>query len=267
MKRRLNFTGRRKIDKKNVSISVEPVDNDSPKFNANLDFSEMNFPEGSKVYIDAKHKTEWKRFDFGETGDLGAREKTILDDIALLEGLKFRVLVVDNEKRIIGLARAISPKIKDENRNNLLPVKISEMDLLWDLDYPGSRPELHINEDIKGSVEMVESDSAFRLSVFPEVLRRILYRIVFWEDEVDDPKETSEWHKEWLEFAAQFNDDMELPNTFNPENVSFDSEKIDRWIDIVVDEFAINMRREWNDIEEKDFGSGSKIQRELTQYD
>ena len=67
MKRRVNFTGRKRIPRRDVSVSL--MERDGPRsFDATLRLDGSGLPKDAMVYVEAYHKTDYMRYPFGTVG-------------------------------------------------------------------------------------------------------------------------------------------------------------------------------------------------------
>ncbi len=221
-----------------------------------MDLEGAGFPDGARVYLNAYHKLEFRRFDFGRVENIGPREELSLKGVGFVENLKFRVLVTDKNSRIVGIAEEIKPEIKAGRVESLLPVIPDDIGKeLWKIDYSGrgGMPELFINSKIDGVLEMAESDPVFRLSSYPAILREILQRIVYIEDEVMNPENLSGWHKKWMDFACMIAT-KKPPDVLHPSENNFNDNEVEKWINSVTEEFSNRRISEWKEVNKEDFG-------------
>ena len=97
MIRRLNYTGRVRIVREDVHVTVIERKGKLPFFKAELDLAGYGLPGDAKVYVEAYRQTFWMRFDFGSVGRLAAPEHPELSDFDSLEGILFRVRVTSSD--------------------------------------------------------------------------------------------------------------------------------------------------------------------------
>jgi hypothetical protein len=64
MRRRLNYTGRVKINRSDVFIAIQKKD-ELLIFDADLKLDDYGLPADSQIYIEAYRQTVWMRFLFG----------------------------------------------------------------------------------------------------------------------------------------------------------------------------------------------------------
>lgn len=66
---RLNFTGRRRISKQHVTISVTGIGG-IETFNAEFELGGYGFPDSAAVIVEAFRQLELVRFEFGSVGNI-----------------------------------------------------------------------------------------------------------------------------------------------------------------------------------------------------
>ncbi len=249
MKRRINYTGRRKIPREKISIIWNKDNNSVRSFSANINLDGFNFSPDTKVYINAYHKTEVKRYDFGTAANIVPPRDTGLAGFAYPENLKFRILIVDESGQhglILAHADRIRP-LSDMDTKSILPVDFIDLgQQIWRVDFEGDggSPCLAINRNIPNIETIVKSDPQFIMYVYPAVIREVLTHMIF-VDGVESPSDPSiEWHGDWLDFSRRV-----LPGEGPPENLNwreddFESDATREWINKVVEEFSAS-RNEW----------------------
>ena len=240
MKRRLNYTGRKRIKRKNISISFVKQNGRVVSFNLNkLDIDNLGLPGDAKVYVEAYYKTELKRFDFGTVSTISCPSSLSLADLAYPENLKFRILIVNpSNNKILAHATAITPEEQAEKKS-ILPVEFIDLgNEIWQINYEGEEgsPILSINKRIPNIENIAKQDPQFFIYVYPAVIREILTRMIFdyGVDSTDDP--TTDWHRDWLQFSISLG--CPPPEILDPSNEAFDRDVALKWIDDVVTAFT-----------------------------
>lgn len=252
MKRRFNFTERKKITLDKVSIKLARKDS-SESFDAKIDLGEMDLPNEATVYIEAYHYTELRRYCFGTVGDIAKPEDAYLSGLANQENIRFRVLVVD-ESDTRGLILAMADRIKPSGiiiKHSILPVVFKDLGRqVWKIDYSGDGPVLLLNERIPNIHNLARTDPRFHLYIYPAVIREIFTHIFFIDrlDDLENPPEP--WHENWLAFARRFipEDSLSTLNLYSDNLGEFDQTdmlNILNWTDRLVDEFCSSRNREW----------------------
>jgi hypothetical protein len=238
--RRVNSTGRRKILREDIRISVRPDSNGTLTFDATLDLTDYDLPDDARVFVEAYRQTSFMRFPHGTVAasqpppDLTRQ----LTEFVSREGLLFRVKVTSTGDRAgVLLAEGDRIPISDDkeqpdNRVALLPTKPEELGQeTWRVNLTGANgPLLLVNKRV-GNWRAVVASPLFRSLVYPAAMRQVLWHIYKVEgtratDDADD------WRCRWLTFA------MALPGTGAPPLSSNDDDMWGEWITAAVESFA-----------------------------
>lgn len=249
MKRRINHTGRKRIEREHIMIELRPAEgNEAPIFDlTRLDLSDYEFPADALVRVEAARSNAAQRWDFGTVGSIappsdGERRITEVDAAA-----PFRVFVVagDDSGRLLGHARNIRAVQPVES---LLHLKESDQlgAEIWRVEFHEvGQPELLINKNIEGISGIVTDDASFYALVIPDVLRAVLTQIV-----MIDPQERDDdgggWHIDWLKLAEKYAPEgrKEPPALHGIHDADDDwREEARAWIDGVVGSFAERVLR------------------------
>lgn len=252
MKRRFNFTNRQRIQKQNIKIILEGEEDHRKISEATLDIKGLVLDEASKIYLEAYHRAEHKRFDLGTVGNMKRVTGLELSPMAYSENLKFRVLVVDESQHDHGLIVAHADRITaigEDNKpsHSLLPVQFKDTGQeIWRLkfeDREGS-PILYINSKIPNVEILAKRDPRFIMFVYPPVLKQILTKILLI-DRHEFSEELDGWEDEWVAFAKMSAHLDNPPQIADGEGVVETSSDIEKWIDSAVEGFCYS-RREWD---------------------
>ncbi len=249
MKRRINYTDRKRITRDKVDIILNYDDGKPKSFVGNIDLADLSLPADARVYIEAYHRTDQRRFDFGKVNEIKPPTDTGLINLAYTENIKFRILVVD-ERGKIGLILAHADRIKpfeDVDKKSILPVEFKDIgQKVWKVEYTGDEggPILLLNDKLPNIESLAKSNPLFFFFVYPAVVREILTHIIFIDSvgSVDEP--FTEWHDDWLKFAKTILSGEGPPSTFDRNDENYNIEDLERWIDRVVDEFS-SSKKEW----------------------
>lgn len=237
MIRRLNYTGRRKIPRENIHITLFR-NSGVEEFDAVIRTGDLDLPGTARVFVEAHHKSDWMRFDFGTIAAPAMpadRRLTIFYEGARI---LFRVKVVsagEDSGKILAEVDRLTPLSPDNDRDRepLLPVRLvgNLGDQVWRVTWNGG-PVLELNKHEPECKHLLTVDSRFKWLVLPEVLRSILTRVL--TDEMDEEGEPGEGGpgQRWLDFAASVY--SEQP----PESQERDAEIIEKWVDEVVSAFC-----------------------------
>lgn len=238
MIRKFNYTGRKKLKRQRVDISVAD-ERPYKSFTATLDLKGLGLSDDAKVYIEPYYKSSFMRFHFGTVANPHTPENTILTDIPSTSIIRFRVKVVDETTklgRIIRVADKIKPKNLEESGN-----RMSILHIDWDKDldqqifritFPDNDyPRLEINKRIENAKELVKSDPIFRSLVFPVAVRQVAERIALTWEEFDE--EDSSWQSTWLKFIKDV-----LHVNVEVEFEENNEDEISHWVEEIVAAFC-----------------------------
>jgi hypothetical protein len=247
MKRRFNYTGREKLTRDVIKISTNKINGKSKSISVNINLDKTKYPITTKIYLDANHKFERKRFDFGTVSQIKIPEDLSVSDLAYSENLMFRLMLVDESGehgRIIAHADRIRAD-EDAEKKPILPVRFEDLgQQIWKLDFTGDEggPVLCVNSNIPAVENLVKTDSVFFMYVFPAAIREILTYMIFI-DEVENQEEPPvTWHSDWLKYSKIVLPNEPIPNL---EPGGREDDDVINWIDQVVEEFCNSRRFEW----------------------
>lgn len=241
MIRRFNYTGRTKIPRSRVDISLFK-DNDGKYFRAKVNLDGLNLPPDSKVYIEANYKGVYQRFFFGTVAHFKEPESTRLNELPETELAYFDISVVDETGKIgllLGKAKgiAVSTDGIPNDRIPLLPVNPTDLkNQFWRLSFDtgdDGRPVLEINRNIPEVFEMARNDIKFICLVYPAAFRGVLLKLL--EQGEFDAEEDS-WVYQWIKFLNTVLGIKYMPEADNDSN-SLTPEQ-EAWIDDCVNEYC-----------------------------
>src|SRR6185312_11650105 len=144
MKRRINFTNRKSINRKLISIRLfeGELPTQPRSFAAELNgLTELEVPRSACVYVEpyVTGSTSSMRFDFGTIGNLTAPSDTSLTDLDRSGRVLFRIKVVDGSTevgKILAATNALRPideKVSDDDQRAILPVRLEPLDeVVWE---------------------------------------------------------------------------------------------------------------------------------------
>jgi len=233
--RHINHTGRHKIKRTEVQISLTEHPHSPPSFDASFNLDSGKLPGDAALYVEAYHKNTSQRFNFGTARSPIPPENRVLDQIDLSGPILFRVKVVDNSEkvgRLVASAERLRPKEdeEDESRASLMTFKSTDLgNLTWKMSFiPDSKPVLCINSRIPEAKGQLTNNPVFQGLILPSALRETLMFIFL--NIAEEEAEEDSWHKPWLDFAS-FIAPEEKPDSEDPFELS-------EWIDGVVTEFS-----------------------------
>jgi hypothetical protein len=232
--RTLNYTKRRRIRREHVDISLFTTTLGEYAFDAVVDLETYRLPEEARIFIEAYRQTHWMRFDFGTVGKLVPPKNRSLAIFDNTDGVLFRVRVTATTERV-GLLLAEADRLpfrtkddKQKKRIPLLPVVPQNLkDEICKVSFETRGPELLVNSAI-GNWRGIARDPVVIAMVYPFVLREILSRISFMEDQFD-LEDQSDWRTRWCRFAETLPGMEPLPEDPNDR---------EDWIDRAVQAFS-----------------------------
>jgi hypothetical protein len=241
MIRKYNYTGRGKINKNRIQISI--IDDKPYKsFNASFDLKDLGLSDQAKIYIEPYYKSSFMRFYFGTISKEKKPDNTSLIDIPSTDIIKFRIKVVDETNkvgRILRIADKIKPKKPGDegNRMSILPIDWSK-DLdqqIFRVTFPANDfPILEINGRIENRKELLKNDPIFRSLIFPSVIKDIAVKIAITAASDEFEEGDNSWQSTWLIFIKQVlhvNTEIKFDN-------DDDEDSINEWVEDVVTAFC-----------------------------
>ena len=252
MKRTFNYTGRHNILRKDISISIRP-ENNTWAFDAELKLAHYKFPHNAEVWVEAHRQNLWMQWTWGTISAMRVPANRLLTEFDVPDGVLFRVRVVlppgQENHKLAGEVDGIQPvkagEADDRRRHLIVPVPDALDQELWKLDLEHEPPQLLVNRDAKPSWKELARSPQFIALVYPEVLRRILAKILI-EDDWSEDNEDVDWQSDWIRFARNLGGLPTLP-------LPGLKQEREMWIDEAVATFARRMRlREIWDRESED---------------
>ena len=235
MLRTINYTGRAKITRDEVEITLNDEPGLEPSFDAEFKFLER-FPDDSAIYVEAYYKETLQRFSFGTVGNVIRPTDRVLSAVDLTGTTLFRVRVVDESGqigRLLGAAEALRPEggYDDDNSESLMTLKTGPLESLpWKVEaqHDGSKPCLVINNRIPDALNRAKSDPGFYSLILPGALQQVLYQFLL--NELDDEDiEANEQRSRWIDMATRLESEP-------PETTDFD--ELSSWVERVVEAFC-----------------------------
>jgi len=207
MKRTFNYTGRRSILRKDVSVIVRSTGL-TWEFDADLRLAHYKFPHNAEVWVEAHRQNLWMQWPWGTFSATRVPLNRQLTEFDVPDGVIFRVRVVlppgQESRKLVGEVDGIQPikagEADDRRRHLLVPVPDALDQELWKLDLEGEQPRLLVNKDAKPSWKDLARSPHFIALVYPEVFRRILVKSLIDEDWSEDDEDAG-WQSDWIHFA------------------------------------------------------------------
>ena len=237
MKRTFNYTGRRKIERKDVSVVLRE-DRGTWVFEADLRLAEYRFARNAEVWVEAHRQNLWMQFLWGTVSALRPPLNRRLTEFDVPDGILFRVRVVQppgqEHHKLLGEADGIPFVRVGEamgQRRPLIETVPDALDqLLWKLDMDGDPPRLLVNKGARPTWKEMAMSPYFVSLVYPEVLRRLLTHVLIEKEWTEDEEEGS-WEADWVRFARNLGG-LTVPPPAN------DTPGREGWIDEAVAAFA-----------------------------
>ena len=233
MLRKLNYTGRRRIARTDVTITLDPLGPGRHTFSADLRLANYRLPKRARILVEAYKNVNRMRFDFGTVGAPShpAAWQLELTEFAGTNNMLFRVKVVDFESelgKLLAEADQIRPQLADEagsERESLLDVRKEDLgERLWRVQIEDGDSELmpciviHSKLDKASFTQSVE----FRALVLPAVMEQVLQSLPLPGD-----CEAETWAARWWSFLGRLGAGIPESNEARAE-----------WIDEAVDLFC-----------------------------
>jgi len=248
MRRRFNYTERKRITRDQIEIKLNRDGDTVESFSAKLNLNGMNLPLADRVYIEAYRRADVERYPFGTVDNIAPPDDTSLSRLRYQESLRFRVLVTD-ESGERGLIHALAEGIPAEEyrKRSILPVDFRDLGRrIWKIEFGADGPVLLLNEKVPGIYDLGK-EPQFRLCVYPAALRDVLTHMVFVENAFSSEELTDNWTDDWIRFArALTTGDGDASVILDVNSPQFDDSEAMQWTDGVVNQFCWSLSREWS---------------------
>jgi hypothetical protein len=233
VKRRINSTGRRRIERRHVAIRLRPIPGrDRPRIEADFALDDLDLDPSAGIVIEAYAKDLAERFAWGTVARPSPEGSPSLSELPP-DRVSFRVKVVDPAShRLLALARRLRPigeNDDDGGRHELFRVRAVPLGQeLWRVVIEeGAAPVLELNADVPDVLARFREPS-FRAAILPAAMRTVLLELRDDDDDQDDDPDS--WSQRWFRFAEGLAGD-ERPAREEPDELR-------KWIDRACGEFA-----------------------------
>lgn len=179
MRKTLNYTGRKKIPRDRIEISLRDDVNGERRFDATIrDLCDL-VPSDARVLLIPNVGSSSMRFDFGQAGQIKPPADRTLSEIDRGERVLFRLIAVDDRQgngRILAAADRLTAGNRSDTREWLLPLRTEDLgQALWRVALErGAPPELLVSSRVPGLAERIAHDPLLVGAVLPEALRQVL---------------------------------------------------------------------------------------------
>lgn len=208
VRRRINSTGRKRIPRDRVSVTILPVKPDEPlRATATVRLDGLGFAEDASVVLEAYQGSSAMRFELGTVAAYSVPDPVILHDLDPGAVPLFRLKVVDNDGqagKLLGAAERLRPDSDDtpDGRESLFPVRFVELhDEVWNLNIDAAGPCLLLNFGIPTLKARIVNDPLVGGILLAAALRGVLETIVSDSIETDDDDDA--WKKKWLRYCSE----------------------------------------------------------------
>ena len=205
MIRRYNYTSRKRIERRMVSVTLH--DGEPMSFDAEIDLDGMDLPGDADLTLVAHRAARAQRFPYGKVGVVVQPEDRMLTEIGGVPSFRLLVVEADGSGRLLAVANQITPRrasVDDEGDGlqSLLWVKEDDLgDQVWKMVFD-EFPMLYLNERIPNINDAVRTDEKFRALIVPEVFRSILERMLI-VDKYDPEDGEGPW-ADWVAVVSDF---------------------------------------------------------------
>lgn len=246
MPRRLNFTGRRKINRADVAVALRK-EGDGLAFDADFRLGDYDLDPEARVHVEAYRSvsTQWRRFEFGRVSAIVPPDDRSLPGFDHPEGILFRLkIATDGEAvgRLVGEADRIRPTLPDEvdqTRRPLIDVAPGETrGEVWRLDFTEA-PLLVLSQTIEDWPALA-MEPRFRALTTPTILRRVLEWMLVVKEASWDEEDPEDPYTRWLRFAESLPGVAECPGPVDRDGPSV--AEVVGWIDDVVAAFCTRLK-------------------------
>lgn len=237
---RLNFTGRRKIDKQHVRVLLRddpPGSGHGYYFELALDLSSYQLPSDAQVFVEASRSRELlMRFDLGTVASpatLTPGQRRLSDFYPGPDRVDFRIKVVQPNGPDAGKLLAEADGLAPSDGATTALLRVVGADDLGDTPYSlelvptdAALPVLRINTRLGGKA--YANDPLARPLLMTAVIREVYTTLVRVGEVDEDPEH---WANLWSRFAVE-----SLGCTVPPEDN--DEQALYDWVESVVNAFA-----------------------------
>ena len=207
MLKRLNYTGRKKLDACRAAFTLTAGAGGAPSCTVRLDLDGLELPAGAAVVGETRrtYDTEAVRTDLGPVGGLRPGQAVDLGGFGAGDRLMFDVLVVEpGSGRLLAVRRGVTPgEPVESGRLSLFAVEVRDLDAEpWFTEFGEEGATLVLNSAIPDAMEKIRTAGPFRSLVLGSAFRQVLLRLWAAEAQSEDEDEPDGWQARWLAFAG-----------------------------------------------------------------
>jgi hypothetical protein len=238
MRRRINYTGRKKLREADLEIMALRREEGVPFLSVDLDLDDVRygFPGESQIRCEVKYKNHALTFPMGTVGapqPLRAQALNGIPNNPTSLRVAIKVVGVQEGRPVEGLYTGrLRPELiggEVEEAEGLIEVAYLDLGegLVWNLNLD-DEPVLEVNTRVPRHKSLVEDDPIFHALVLPNVVKQVLAHIFLGEDPVDT-QDPDGWACHWHDWAEQY---------AGPPPASAEVNELACWVDQVTDKFA-----------------------------
>lgn len=203
MRRRVNSTGRKRIERQHVRITLGSDALGRPLVTAKFRLDDLKLPGDGRIFLEAYRHGFVERLPYGTVKSPSAEGASVLEELGP-EGVLFRVKIVDpGSGKMLALGRRLGAGDDTQPRQELFRVKLGDLrQEVWCVRLNDlAAPTLLLNNRIPDIASRFRR-SDFRAHVLPAAMRMVLLEL--WrtdqEPDEDEPADAS-WARRWWDFA------------------------------------------------------------------
>ena len=241
-KRRINSTGRKRINRQCVEINMLESFPDEPlKAKVKLSLDQEGFPGDASIALEAYHRSSGMRFDCGTIDTPSVPDVFVMDEVDRSGSVLFRLKVIDNNAepgKLLGSAERLKPKSEEDSdgRRSLFPIIYRDLRHdVWKVEIEqGDGPKLIVNTRMPGFSHRLLESPMMQGLLLPGALRFVLHELVT-PSETGENEDEPGWKDDWLEYCRSELGAEDDPREFADANAKKD------WIDEVAMRFCENL--------------------------
>lgn len=208
VRKRINSTGRKRIPRDRVSVTLLPVKPEEPlRATATVRLDGLGFPESANVVLEAYQRSTAMRMEIGTVAKYAVPDPVVLNELDPGAVPLFRLKVVDNDGqkgKLLGAAERLRPDSDDtpDGRESLFPVKFMDLhDEVWRLQIDDGGPCLLLNSRVPTLKAEILRNPLVAGILLPAALRGVLENLAVDPQEIEDDE--TGWKSRWLRYCGE----------------------------------------------------------------